>query len=206
MIVTGKATVGSPAKFNHGSPLEYNRGRPLSTALLLVIISAFIMFQNSVSSDLLKSLVDYLNSITPNDIVWYYVTAAPSACQPGEAVGIVELTAPTIENISDGTITYKYRVALNVEYRYISEAAITSQPYESVKALSWLYSVVNTLIKRGYQATFTNGEVHHGLFARAKIVSTRFVEPRLQDSLIGSACSIAFEWQATWQPQPIYLI
>lgn len=206
MTFTRNATVGSPAEFSQGCPLEYNRGNPRLPALLLVAISASTMFQDSVSSDLLESLVNYLNSDTTSDITWYYVTAAPLACQPGQAIGIVELAAPTIQNIPDGTIMYKYRVALNLEYRYVSEAAITSQPYESIKALSWLYSKVSILIKRGYQATFSNGETHYKLFARAKIVSTQFVEPRLQDSLIGSACSIAVEWEATWQPQPTYLI
>ena len=162
------------------------------------------MFQNSVSSDLLSSLVNWLN--TDNTLDWYYVTGVPASATPGEPLGIVELIEPTIQKMGDGTIVSKYRIGLTVEYYYNVNDGVNQKMYESIKALSWLGNKASKLVKYGYDATFSNGETHRKLFSGAEIVLTRFEEPRSQDSLIQSACQIVLTWEQAWHPQPKYLI
>lgn len=202
---TWKAIVSSPAEFTHGSSLAYNIGSPCVAARLLVRIKAsLIMFDSSVSSDLLESLVNWLNQ--DHFLTWYYVTAAPSGVQPNQAIGIVELVDPAIENLGDGTAIYKCKIAFTIEYHYNTENDLLSHPFESVKALSWLYAKIISLVRHGYSSTFSNGQMHQKLFSGANIISTQFTEPRLQDSLIGHTCQLMIAWEQAWYPQPPYLI
>ena len=162
------------------------------------------MFENSVSADLLSSLVDWLN--TDSTVNWYYVTGVPASATPGEPLGIVELIEPTNLKLGDGTIVYKYRIGLTIEYHYNVNYEIDQKMYESIKAFSWLNSKVSKLVKNGYDSTFSNGETHRKLFSGANLVLSRFEEPRTQDSLIRSACQIVLTWEQAWHPQPPYLI
>ena len=162
------------------------------------------MFEDSVSSDLLRSLVDWLN--TDSTVNWYYVTGVPASAIPGEPLGIVELIEPTNKKLGDGTIVSQYRIGLTIEYHYNVNYEIDQKMYESIKVLSWLSDKVTKLVRHGYDATFSNGEMHRKLFSGAKIVSTRLAEPRSQDSLIQSACQIVLTWEQAWNPQPQYLV
>lgn len=168
------------------------------------------MFPDSVTSDLIKSLVDWLNTnsvLTRASIDWYYATIAPEAIQPGKPIGLVEVREALPRALGDGTIMTKYRFALLLYYHYDNNPqAYDTGAYETLKAFSWLSGKVANLIQHGYTAGFSNGETLHTLFAGSRIVSSRLVEPRLQDSLIQSACEIVLDWEQQWFPQPPYPI
>lgn len=212
MIVIGNATVGDPRLFRKGSPLQYNKIElPFAIALSLTsaIVSLFIMFPDSVTSDLIKSLVDWLNNnslLTNTSIDWYYATIAPEAIQPGKPIGLVEIRELLPRALGDGTIMTKYRFALLLYYHYDNNPQYDTGAYETLKSFSWLNEKVAAMIQHGYSATFSNGETFYTLFSGSKVLSSRLVEPRLQDSLIQSACEIVLTWEQQWSPQPPYLI
>lgn len=155
-------------------------------------------FPASVSSDLIESLVEHLNSV--NTLDWYYISNAPEAVQPNEAFGLVELVEMLPFPIGGDAIITKYKIALTIYHHFSDE------PYQAVRAFSWLCDCAATLTKHGYTATFSNSEVHHALLAGATFTRSQFVEPRLQDSLIQSACEVLLSWENAWHPQPHYLI
>jgi hypothetical protein len=156
------------------------------------------MFSPSITSDLIESLVDWLN--TDNTVFWYYVSSAPDAVQPGEAIGVVQLLKMQPELLGDPSyVETKYQISFNVYYDYNDEQ------YQSIKAFSWLNQKVSSLLRSGFTATFSNQETYHGLLAGGHVISTRFNEPRKQDSLVQSACEITIQWSRLWIPQPYYL-
>jgi len=182
-----------------GSPSQYNIGSPNVKACLLVetIALANTMFNPSITSDLIESLVDWLN--TDNTVSWYYVSGGPEAVQPGEAIGIVQLIKVQPKPLGDPShVEITYQVSFNIYYHYNDEQ------YQSIKAFSWLNQKVSSLLRTGFTATFSNQETYRGLLAGGQVVNTRFNESSTQDSLIQSACEITIQWSRAWYPQPYY--